>query len=642
MVFVDFESRSPVDIWNSGAWVYSTDPRTEVLCLAYAEDDGEIQLWLPGMAVPQLICDAVLCGTLFEAHNVFFERCIWQNILAPRFNFPSIPDNQWRCSMALCSAMGIPRSLDKAAEALHVHEQKDKEGAAIMRKLAKSCDILYPVLVQTHDLDLKRLYEYCKQDVRTERAISKKLPGLSPFELSVWQLDQEINARGVCVDVDAVNKALPLLAAYTKELNQDLFNLTGGEVSSATQRDGILRWVRKNGLPIADSLTKAQVSEWLQLPNLPEEVRAVLEIRSEIGKTSVAKYEVFKDATGADGRLRDTLVYCGAGATGRWAGKLVQLHNLPADKTGTFDIDAACEILKNDPDTFRLFYPDLAAALSFCLRGMVIASPGNDLIVADYATIEVRVLAWLANEHKLLNSFAKNRDVYLEMASAIFKRDVTKADKPERQLGKQAVLGCGYGMGKAKFEMTCKSYGITINAMLADKAVSAYRSTYKAVPLLWREVEDKFRQVLRAAPGTTVWTNDKKIAFGKYREWLLVRLPSGRCLSYFKPSINDDNELEYMTVNSVTRQWEKTKTYGGKLVENISQATARDIMAYAMTNCEKNGYPLVLSVHDELVADVPENTGSVDDFCKVITTLPAWAQGCPIKAEGWRGKRYKK
>lgn len=642
MLYLDFESRSTCDIWSAGAYVYAADPSTEVLCLAYAVDDGEVKLWLPGMPVPQEFFDAIAFGDFFEAHNVFFERCIWKHIMVPKFKFPEVPESLWRCTMARCSAMGMPRALDKAAEALQIAEQKDKQGAVVMRRIAKSCAVPYDELVVTYDEDLKRLYEYCMQDVRTERGISKKLPELSEFELGVWQLDQRINMRGVQVDTDAVNKALPLLADYTNELNKELFNLTQGEVSSATQRDGMLRWIRKNGLPVADKLTKLQVQEWLKLPDLPEDVRDVLLVRSEIGKTSVAKYEVFQAATSSDGRLRDILVYCGAGATGRWAGKLVQLQNLPADRTGKFDIIEACEILKTSPESFRLFYPDLAAALSFCLRGMIIAKPKHDLIVADYATIEVRVLAWLASESRLLEAFNAGRDVYIEMAKAIFEKNITKDDKAERQLGKQAVLGCGYGMGKVKFEATCGTYGIAINVQLADKAVSTYRSTFKNIPAFWREMDEMFRATLRAKNGTVNWTRDKKIGMGLYRDWLLIRLPSGRCLSYYKPSINSEDEIVYKTVNSVTRQWETTKTYGGKIVENITQATARDLMAAAMIRSEASGYPIVLTVHDELVVEVPEGFGSVPEFEKLICALPVWAKGCPIKAEGWRGKRYKK
>lgn len=638
MLYIDFESRSTASIWDAGAYVYAFAKDTEVLCLAYAMDDDQVQLWIPGMPTPSVFLDAVLNGALFEAHNVFFERCIWKAIMTPMFGFPEIPKELWRCSMAQCSAMGMPRALDKAAEALQVVEQKDKEGAVVMRRLAKSCDIPYATLVVTHDTDLKRLYEYCKQDVRTEREISRKLPPLSDTELKVWQLDQDINMHGVQVDTVAVDNALPIIKTFTEDTNKDLFNLTNGAVSSVTQRDGMLRWMRTRGMLDVDKLTKLQVQEWLA-GTLPPEVRSALCMRMELGKTSVAKYDVFKSATSPDGRLRDILVYCGAGATGRWAGKLVQLQNLPADRTGKFNIYEACRILQESPEDFPVFYPSVAEALSFCLRGMIIAAPGHDLIVADYATIEVRVLAWLANEAGLLDSFHHGRDVYIEMASRIFNRPMTKNDKPERQLGKQAVLGCGYGMGVIKFEATCKTYGMNIDAALADKAVSTYRSTYPGIPRYWREINDLFLATLKT--GRVGWSRDKKIGMGLYRDWLLVKLPSGRHLSYYKPVLVG-KDITYRTVNSVTRQWESVKTYGGKLVENITQATARDIMAAAMLRCEPAGYPLVLSVHDELVAEPVKEFGSVDDFVRIITTIPSWAKGCPIKAEGWRGDRYKK
>jgi DNA polymerase len=643
MLYIDFETRSPVDIWTTGAWNYAKDRRTEVLCMAYASDDADVKLWLPGMTCPAEVLDAIALCEGVEAHNAFFERCVWQHIMVPRFNFPRIPDELWHCSMAKCSARGLPKALDQAAYVLQAGQYKDTKGAAVMRKLAKSSDVPYNKLLIDHAEMLQDLYDYCRQDVRTERAIAKKLPNLSVTERRVWLLDQTINQRGVQIDTDAVDKALPVLEQYQNMLNKELFTLTGGEVTAATQRNAMLQWLRKNGLPCVDKLTKLHVQEWLKLPDLPQDVRDVLQVRVDLGKTSVAKYQMFKTATDVnDHRLRDILVYCGAGATGRWAGKLVQLQNLPADRSGKFDIDAAVEMLKSNPDEFEIWYPDVAQALSYCLRGMIISAPGKDLLVADYATIEVRVLAWLAGEDRLLNAFHAGQDVYLDMASAIYGgKKFTKADKFERQLGKQAVLGCGYGMGPDKFWRTCGLYGMNIPQDLAQRAVYTYRNTYSKVPTYWRTIENMFCTVLDNPKGSPVQTNDGKIAMGWFRDWLCVRLPSGRSLSYFQPAMTDEG-ITYRAVNSTTHQWDYVKTYGGKLVENITQAVARDIMAQAMLRCEAGKYPVVLSVHDEIVSEVPEGQGSVEDFLKQVTALPDWARGCPITAEGWRGKRYKK
>ncbi|MBV6341045.1 DNA polymerase, partial [Candidatus Magnetobacterium casense] len=352
----------------------------------------------------------------------------------------------------------------------------------------------------------------------------------------------------------------------------------------------------------------------------------VLRIRQQAGLSSTAKYEALIEALCEDSRLRDTLVYHAA-QTGRWGGQLVQLQNLPK---GTIkDTDTAIGSVKEmDLETLRLMYGDILGLLSSCIRGMFIASPGHDLIVSDYSAVEARVLMWLAGQDNAIKMFADGVDIYTKMANAI-------GGGATRDLGKTTILGAGYGMGHVKFQSACATKGITVTIAEADRAINAYRASFAKVPQFWRDQEHAVRTAILTkqpvAAGKVTW---------EYRgDFLYCLLPSGRSLAYHKARV-EGSRITYMTTIGATHT--KTDTYGGRIVENITQAVARDLLAWAMVRAERAGYPIVLSVHDELVAEVPEGFGSVEAFNEVITKVPKWAAGCPIKAEGWRGKRYKK
>jgi DNA polymerase bacteriophage-type len=292
------------------------------------------------------------------------------------------------------------------------------------------------------------------------------------------------------------------------------------------------------------------------------------------------------------------------------------------------------ELLKeNDIDTLRMLYDNVMGLLSSCVRGMFISPPGHDLVVADYSAIEARVLMWMAGQDDAVKMFAEGKDLYVEMAKKI-------GPEATRLLGKQAVLGCGFGMGHVKFKATCQGYGIDISEALAQRAVDAYRSTFSKVPTMWYAQE----QAMRTAITTKMKVDCGKVSWSwdtRGRDFLYCTLPSGRRLAHHKASISGDR-ITYWTTNVKTKKHEKTDAYGGRITEHIVSGTARDIMAWAMLRAEKAGYKIVLTVHDELVAEVPEGTGSVEEFIKIITAIPEWAVGCPINAEGWRGKRYKK
>jgi len=647
MIHLDFESRSEVDIFKSGAWVYSIHPSTKILCYCFAHNGGEVflatQKEIKKNRCPPSIKKYIDAGEIFVAHNSFFEYCIWHNILVKQFGWPVIPLEQWSCTAAKASAHALPKALARAAKALHLSNLKDEEGKRVMLKLSKPRRItrLNNDKWCNDPVEFQRLYEYCKNDVVVEREIDNSLPNLNSIERQVWLMDQRINLRGVEIDREAVKAALYLIGEYENECVEKLKKITNGYLDKVSRRQRTLDWIKTQGVEMGD-FTKNTVSKTLQT-RIPPAVAHVLSIRQELGKTSTAKYQAISNATSDnDPRIRDTLIYHGA-STGRWSGKLVQLHNLPI---GTIKDIATCIAIMKQRDLamLKFLYPSVMSAISSCLRGMIISKPGYDLLVADYSAIEARVLLWHAKDEAGLNNYREGKDIYVDMAKDIYYKE--EINKKERQLGKTAILGCGYGMGATKFHATCQAWGLDISEGLARKAVEAYRSRYKSVIDLWKRQE---RAAIRATE-TSEQVPSGRVKWARHGKFLYCRLPSGRCLAYYRPKIQEvitpwgetRRALTFMGVNSQTKAYERQSTYGGKLVENITQATARDIMAHAMLKCEEKGYRLVLSVHDEVIAEVPEGFGSMEEFIEILTAPHSWSTGCPIEAEGWRGKRYKK
>jgi len=630
-VHLDFESRSRVDIWVSGAYVYASDPSTEIMCLAYAVDNGPVKLVRWNDILMAELSDPFeelreLAGaedTLFYAHNALFEQLIWEHKLRA-FGLPRLPINRWRCTAAKALSHGLPKALKDVAAALKTGEQKDMGGRAVMLKVCKPNS--KGEWEEGADL-IRQLEDYCAQDVATEREIDHALPELQAFEQYVWFEDQLINQRGIAVDEDALEKCLALIDEETALLKQEIATLTDGALDSVSRRNAVLQYFEKNGVKLPD-FTKATVEKALKSGKIPPKLAQILRIRQQLGLTSTAKYKALKTALCEDSRLRDILLFHSA-STGRWGGKLVQMQNLPR---GTIsDTDVAVDLIKStDLETVRMMYGNVMGALSSCVRGMFVSAPGHDLIVADYAAIEARVLMWLCGQDDAVKMFHDGEDIYVKMAERI-------GPNATRQLGKQAVLGCGYGMGPDRFRGTCATYGIEISATLAETAVNAYRGTFKKVPFTWYSYE----RAMKTAIITKQTLKRGKITWEYKGEFLYCYLPSGRCLAYHKAKM-EGGEIKYWTTNSTTKKYQKTGTYGGKIIENVTQAVARDILAYAMLRAEKAGYKIVLTVHDELVAEVPKPFGGVKEFINIITAVPKWAEGCPIAAEGWRGKRYHK
>jgi DNA polymerase len=634
VVSIDFETRSAVDLRKTGVYKYASDPSTDIWCMAYkAPWSDDVQVWLPGDEMDAHLEDWIVEGGLLSAWNANFERTIWNEIMVSRYQWPRTSIKQWRCTMAQASAMGLPRALGQAASVLGVEEQKDKAGAALMLRMARprkvNADGSYTWWNTKDKIDT--LVAYCVQDVKTELSVAATLNAMPDSERRLYQLDQRINDRGVKVDLDLIERVSKLANSASENIDAEIKRLTNGQVKAATNAMDLTAWLRGYGLKV-NSVDKQTVTRMLGMEKLHPIIKQVLRLRQDGAKSSTAKYEAMVNAANADNRMRGLLMYHGA-ATGRWSGRLVQPQNFPRPQKKQDELDQIIAKLKADEDVSE--YGAGTVLASDLLRSMLIAEDGHRLMFADYSAIEARVLAWVAGQTDLVETFRNGGDVYKEMASAIYNVNVESVTDGQRQVGKMAILGCGYGMGGKRFAEQCATMGINVDEDEAKRIVSVYREKNDRIAQYWRNSENEFVEMVKGA--------------GRVGS-VGLPLPSGRSLTYHNPRIiqretpwgamRDTAQVD--TLNSVTRQWVSQIIWGGLLTENVVQATARDLMATAMMALELKGYNVILSVHDEIISEVPDDFGSLEEMIEIMTRVPAWADGCPVNAEGKVGKRYRK
>jgi DNA polymerase len=693
VLHIDFETRSPVDLKKTGTYVYADSKDTDVWCAAYAFDDHagvadtEIKLWKLGEPCPQEIADHVSNDGLIYAHNAAFERTIWNRILGPRYGWPVPTVEQWRCTMAMALAMSLPGSLENASGALGLAVEKDMKGHALMLRMARprTRNDDGSLVWWTDPERLERLYDYCRNDVVVERALHQRMLALRPFEERIWQLDQIINDRGVDVDVELCEAAKKVVAETQARLNKEMMAVTDCEVGGATKVQELTRWCRVKGVPV-DSLKKEDLLDLLLREDLPPEVRRALEIRQEAGKTSVSKIDALLRGRNADNRARGLLQYHAAG-TGRWGGRRFQPQNLKRPDEET-DIDAAIQAIldgRKASTIEALFGPPLSI-VGDCIRGMVTAKAGKKLVTADFSNIEGRVLAWLAGEKWKLDAFrefdaGRAPDLYIQSYAKTFGVPIFDKKDPRRKTGKVMELASGYQGGHGAYlkmgakgkslaalvdtvraatdpdewdEVAAKhngnGFGLTLDQWTGLRIViDRWRQAHSKIYRFWFDLEDAAVEAV-ANPGRRVVCG--RLQFKKAGSFLFLRLPSGRCLVYPYPRLEETTTpwgakkqtVVYKGIDSRTQRkvWGDIYTYGGLWAENVTQAVARDLLAEAMIRVEEHGYEIVLHVHDEIVAEVPSDFGSVEEFEELMSELPEWADGCPVAAEGWQGKRYRK
>lgn len=678
----DVETASAEDI-DVGSWAYSLHPSTivYVVCFAYAETrDGPRQrwAWFPGAPFPAELADFIRGNGALIAHNAAFERSIWRNILAPRFGLIEPSAEQWAGdTQARGLYVNLPSKLEGLASVLHCPTQKDLEGAALMLEMCRAFpDPSGHGWVYDRDpVRVRRLTKYCGVDVEATLDAHFRLPPLPTTAALEHAADVAINERGVYLDQRFAASASRLVELRAGELSAESWGASGFELSNSTGTPKLKAWLKRHGvkLPtvrkktkagwkVSETLDKAAVLTLLEDPTLPPAVRPLLEVRQEANKaTSLSKLKRVPLMAGVDGRLRFALQFCSA-HTGRWASSGLQLHNLPKNKLdGKSKSRAISELVlqaieAEDLEALRFLLQRPLDGISQSLRSVVCAPPGFELIGADYAAIEARVVAWLAGQDDVLSMFARGEDVYTAVAHDL--------GSPVRDLGKVCQLGLGYGMGAVKLISTAAGapYFIVLTTKESARVVKAWRGRNAAISTFWGDLEAAALDAL-AQPGRVVPC--RRLSWVFHSGCLFMQLPSGRSIRYWKPRIvhvektfktidEDGNikettregpELQFLTVNKAKDGMQLEGTYGGKLVENATQAVARDILAAATVRLrqleERLPYRVVVHVHDSLVAEVPAGKGEVGEFETIVATLPPWAAECAMKAEGYRSTRFR-
>lgn len=681
MLYLDFETRSTIDLREAGLANYAAHPSTEPLCLGYGFNDDAIGMIPFHPAVGGLnpgksdeidaVCAHIAVGGIVIAHNAAFELAIWNEIMAKRFGWPRLRPEQVLCTMTMAYAMGMPGALEKLLPALGLNIKKDMVGHRLMLQMCQPKDIVNGVPIWWEDADrLKRLYDYCAVDVDGERQAFKRLVPLSPEERAVWVLDQKINARGVFVDQQSVKAAIAITNTEQDRLAKDIRAATDNAVGLPSEIAKIKSWVKSRGVSVA-GLAKQDIVELLKKDDLPADVANVLRIRQEAGKTSTAKLRPMITAASVDGRLRGMFQYHGA-ATGRWAGRRVQLHNLPRQKWKQKYLDLLFDALKGDPEQARRYIETVwgppMSIVSECLRGMLRAAPGNELMAADFSNIEGRVLAWLAGEEWKLGAFrdfdaGRGPDIYKLTASRVLGKPIEEVNDQDRQeSGKVPELALGYQGGVGAFQTMAKTYGVKISDQRAEEIKQMWRELHPQIKQYWWDLEAAAIAAVQK-PGlvSSAGPAGREVKYVVRGSFLWCRLPSGRVLCYPYPAVwkaawvkfsdgksksvvgRDGYHIErraneiaadrqvsiegisdprpiltYMTVvDSNARKktevledpanggdWWRVSTYGGSLSENVTQAVSRDILVYSMWNAE-TAFSTVMHVHDEDVVEIP-------------------------------------
>lgn len=642
-LFCDLETYSSVDITKAGAFKYVESDDFEIMLLAYAWDDEPVRmldLLDPNGhdEMPDIMSGILDPNIVKVAHNCAFERACLR-----KYTGRYLPPEEWEDTMILAAMNGLPLSLDAAGAALELRDQKIKEGTALISYFCKPCRPTIANGGRTRNLPehapdkWERFKTYCKRDVEVEQAIYRRLRSFSvtDFERKVWALDARINERGVRIDTKFVAVAIDMDGTCRERHMTEMQRLTGLENPNSVAQ--LKDWLETAGMS-ADSLNKAAVLEMKDKATDPT-TRRVLELRQQLGKTSVTKYEVMQNAVCADGRVRGLLQYYGAGRTGRWAGRLVQVQNLPQNHLD--QIGTVRELVRErDLETLELCFDSVPDVLSQLIRTAFVAKAGHVFHVADYSAIEARVIAYLAGEKWRMDVFRNGGDIYCSSASAMFRVPVVKhgVNGHLRQKGKIAELACGYGGGVGALRaFGADKMGLTEEEM--QDIVTQWRAASPAIPRFWRDAESAAVRAINN-PGRTT-TVPCGVKYRRDGDALRCRLPSGRILSYWDAKLDTDGSICFMGQNQTTRRWEKTSTWGGKLVENIVQAYARDCLAVAMVRLAEEGWKICFHVHDEVIVEAPIGT-SWEQVAEVMGRPIDWAPGLLLRGDGYSTPFYRK
>nr|WP_308343981.1 DNA polymerase [Serratia marcescens] len=698
-LWLDLETFCETPIKN-GTHAYAEG--VEIMLFAWAIDDGPVSVhdFTADQHLPaQLLAALGDENVLIYAHNSHFDRTMLHHALQRQL--PGVVAGgveRWRDTMVKALAHGLPGALGALCEVLNVDtdKAKDKAGKQLIQLFCKprpKNSKLRRATAKSHPVEWQRFVEYAGLDIHAMRAVDAKLPNWNyqGAELALWHRDQKINDRGVCVDVELAEAAISAVGDEQQRLAELTQAMTDGEVQAATQRDAMLRHILEAfGVDLPD-MQKSTLERRINDPDLPAPLRELLTIRLAACTTSTSKYKALMKGVSSDGRLRGTLQFCGASRTGRWAGRLFQPQNLPRPTLDQEQIDQGIEALKLG--VADLVFDNIMELTSSALRGCIMAPPGKKLVVSDLSNIEGRFLAWLAGEEWKLQAFRDydnvigtdengepiraGHDLYKLAYARAFNMTPEDVDKTMRQIGKVMELGLGFGGGVAAFVTFALVYGLDLED-LADAALPnipiaiqreaqswwqasvkqkktyglservfitcdslkrLWRNAHPETVSLWSELENAVRRAI-AQPGKQF--NCRRLKVRKDGSWLRIALPSGRVVCYPGAAIVK-GDITYMGVNPYSRKWQRLKTYGGKLVENITQAGARDVLAGNMPAIEARGYEIVLTVHDEVITEAPDKDFYFhDQLSRLLATNPSWAPDLPLNAGGFEAYHYRK
>ena len=646
-LFRDYETRSTLNLSEVGAWKYASHPTTDVWCCAYAVDEGPIRLWVPGDPVPAEFSEAAQNPDWrVLAFNDQFERLIEQHIMAQRYGWPTVPIERHRCIQAAALALALPATLENVARALKLEQQKDESGRRTMLQMAMPRsprqDEDPEGLYWFDDPErLAKLYEYNKQDLAVERAIHQRIGSLNPEEQSLWVLDAVINDRGLFIDGELLEAAIRIAETTQSAINTELQEITEGALKTINQPK-MKEWLGTHGCEVTD-IRKTTLQKVLARSNVPPACRRVIELRLDGAHAATAKLRTMRDWRNPDGRARGTFRFHGA-STGRWTSFGIQTQNMKRPLVG--DIGAAIEaVATGDLDHLRRHYSQPMSVVGDINRALICASPGHRLITADFSGVESRITAWVSGQQSKLDQWAKfdrTQDLEDEPYFILGSKTFGLPREQARAIGKVGDLAFGYMGGEGAYRKLAPPGDASAREQIKQRQ-QAWRNANSETVRFWSAVN---RAAIKAIqkPGTVMQC--KKIAFECNGAFLFMHLPSGRKIAYPFPHLKTNNRGDCVVVfmDNDKGKWVECRNgqgaYGGTWIENAVQAIARDLFAAAMPRLESAGYRIVLHIHDEICAEVPEDFGSAEEFLQIITTPPGWAEGLPIAAKVREGQRF--
>lgn len=658
---LDWETKSEINLKVSGMFRYAEDPSTDPLIAAFCIGSGPVlgvdlsnyeEDWELIIRLMSPLFDHIERGGQVVAHNAQFERVIWEKTPFGR-RLPIRPKpHQWNCTAARARALAIPGSLEGAAEALGVSTRKDARGKELINMFSKPQIKRSKGVVVKHEWilprdrpdDFENFIEYCEQDVKVETELDKILPELSDVEARAFALDYKINDRGMPVNLDRVEAAADFVEEYSEELVKRAVQISGYR---PTQREKTLDFLESRGYKLPD-LTASTVEKLAKRKGLPDELVELLDLRIELSRAGTKKLKAIKDTVSSDGRIRGGFLFSAA-STRRWSSVGVQMHNLQKPE-GEVNPQVVMRMLDANPFFLLDIFLRPLTALAQSVRGFFEAPEGKKFLIADYSSVEPRGTAWIAGEEWMLEAYRRNEDLYRITAGKVYGVSDWKSipkDGKERFMGKQLVLGCGYGMGPPRFVETVARFGTTLDLSESEKAVYGYRNSVPKITKFWKTIEAGCIRAVRD------WKT-LRIGMLTFRpetlpngfQVLFVDMPSGT-IAYPQPTVS-----QYMW-NGMPRQrfefytplgakWVKTDTFGGSLTENVVQSFCRDILRDGLLAADEAGFEVVGHVHDEGIAEGDDNPDDLKEFEHLLTSSSPWAKGFPIATDGFISREYRK